>query len=145
MAVLNRSDPTLDRNLVRNALWRRGKASLGTQKGWRPDVPRLYDLYPDDARSKVCPGCGKGKAPHAEMCKQCRTRQGLPPGTTRPGRRKMTPEVLAEACELRLVDPSPTRIARKLISKTQYTSVASMAAALGIHFRSDDADAATAA
>jgi hypothetical protein len=141
MAALNRVEDTTARELVRHALWSRGKASLGKRGGWRPDVPKLFDLYPEDARSRVCPGCQKGKAPHAELCKACRIKSnragGVKPPATEPKPQCMSGEVLDEAKRLYVVDPSATRVARQLIDRTRYASVASMAASLRFYFNSD--------
>jgi predicted amidophosphoribosyltransferase len=63
-----------DRERIRRALWLMSRAGGGT--GAQPDrnIPQFFDLYPEAERAKVCPGCGKGKAPHAVLCKRCRTK-----------------------------------------------------------------------
>ncbi len=69
VAVLERREPTVKRALVQRALWIFARAGKGMPN--RPDARSLFDLYPDDVRSKVCPGCGEGKARHADLCKAC--------------------------------------------------------------------------
>jgi methionyl-tRNA synthetase len=61
----------------------------------RPDAPSFFDLYPDDKRARTCPNCGKGKAPHAEMCKVCRRK--LKPIRTHKQPTKIGERVLVEA------------------------------------------------
>lgn len=61
---------------ARNALWTAARAGQGRGLPPRPGSTTLDVLYPDHARSKVCPDCGGGKAPHAQRCKACARKAG---------------------------------------------------------------------
>jgi hypothetical protein len=123
LATLERRDDRIAREKVRRALWIAARG--GTGKGLPPRIGALgfFDLYPNERRSRTCPGCGAGKAPHAELCKQCRRRrnrtQATKPPRTAP---RLTAGVLLDAKRLydreqlaflaiveRLLDRTPTR------------------------------------
>lgn len=77
LAILERHTDSVPREWVIRGLWinmRSGSAGPGAPM--RPGAPRLHDLYPDDLRRKTCPGCGGGKARHADLCKSCRRKEG---------------------------------------------------------------------
>jgi hypothetical protein len=130
MAVLNRRGEEVPRKLVQRALWTRGVGSTGAQRGRRPGIPTFYELYPGDARSKICPGCGGGKAPHAQMCKLCR--RSADPSYMKPPthRRRVSDELLAEAREIHERTNNYHAAARAIFSRTAYKSIASCAQAL---------------
>ena len=73
--VLKGEDEEIDRKMVSRALWTGARGGLGKGLKPHPDAPTFFDLYPEDARSRKCPGCGEGKSPHAELCKQCRIKR----------------------------------------------------------------------
>lgn len=126
VAVLRRDQPTVSRALVRRALWSFGQNGKGRPR--RPDAASFFDLYPDDRRARTCPGCGKGKAPHAALCKACRRKAGYP---RRKPRHSVGPEVLAAAARDRAADGTPWRVlAERYIARTPYTNVGSLAGVL---------------
>lgn len=130
--VLGRRGETFPRKPVQRALWLRGKASNGTSEGWRPGVPRFFEMYPDDARSRVCPGCGGQKAQHAEMCKKCRRARGLysPPIA----KTQVRDELLAEARAVYDGGGTFRDAARVIIDRSSSKSVNALAATLGREF-----------
>lgn len=116
------------REKVRTGLWRAARYGQGKGAVPRPDAPGFFDLYPDDARSKVCPGCGEGKARHAEMCKACRKKAGGP----RAKRERMLSEDLSRTAHV-LYSTSGRSIlqtAEALVERSTYASAESMAQAL---------------
>lgn len=129
--VLARRDAEVDRDIVRRAVWVAGRGGTGKGLPMRPGAPGFFDLYPDDKRSRTCPGCGKGKAPHAKLCKQCRKaadrREGVRPPTAVT---RLSEEVIAEA--YRVYDDGATLMeaAEAVRERTPHTNVGSTAQAL---------------
>jgi hypothetical protein len=137
LATLERRDERIAREKVRRALWIAARG--GTGKGLPPRIsaPGFFDLYPNERRSRTCPGCGAGKAPHAELCKQCRRRrnhaEGVKPPRTAP---RLTAAILLEANGLYDCEQLAfLAIAERLLDRTPYTSAAALAHALGRQFR----------
>jgi hypothetical protein len=126
VAVLRRDAQTVPREVVRRALRSYGQNGRGMLA--RPDAASFFDLYPGDRRARTCPGCGKGKAPHAALCKACRRKAGYP---RRKPRHSVGPEVLAAAARDRAADGTPWRVlAERYIARTPYTNVGSLAGVL---------------
>ena len=137
LATLARRDERIAREKVRRSLWITARG--GTGKGLPPRIgaPGFFDLYPNERRSRTCPGCGAGKAPHAELCKQCRRRrnhaEGVKPPRTAP---RLTAAILLEAKNLYDHEQLAfLAIAEQLLDRTPYTSAAALAHALGRQFR----------
>jgi hypothetical protein len=139
--VLKRQDEVLPTSLVRRALWTAGRGGTGKGLPMRPDAVQLRDLYPDFVRSKVCPGCGEGKAPHAELCKACRTKRNRRDGITPPTvQTRIRGEVLAEALEHYREHGNMTEAARTVFDRTPHKSTASLVYALRREWKRAGAD-----
>ncbi len=149
-AILAGDVSELDRQDVRDWLWRAGRYGQGKGKPNRVGVPRLGELYPEYARSKICPGlpelgieCGRGKAPHAQLCRRCfgfkrRRDRGLRPTGSQivAERWHVGDHVLAEAKRLRdeeaLTFP---KLAERLLGQTPHRNARSLTWALRNRFR----------
>lgn len=129
VAVLRRDEPVIEREVVRRALWVFGTNGTGMPR--RPDSTSFFELYPGDGRSRICPHCKQGKAPHAEMCKKCRRlhdptyMRGGPPSQSR-----LTPEVIDRARTLIGTGKSVAATAQIIFDDTAYASVDSLQNAL---------------
>jgi hypothetical protein len=131
VAVLRRDEPTVSRTMVRHALWVFGQNGKGMPR--RPDALGLFDLYPDDQRARTCPGCGKGKAPHALLCKTCRRKQGRSNGHAPI---KIGEPVLADAYRAYTDENlSYLSVAERIIDRVPHTSVEGLAMSLSRAFK----------
>lgn len=122
--VLNERGPTFSRRHMQRALWITSRGSGG--KGAKMDVrvPSFFDLYPDDARAKVCPECRGPKARASEICGKCRKRRNRAE-RRRPERpRRLSDELIREAYELYVGPPERgvREVADMIVSRTPYTS-----------------------
>lgn len=135
--VLKRSEPDVDRALVRRALWVASRGGTGKGLPPRPDAIKFSELYPDEVRKKVCPGCGGGKAPHAELCKQCRIKADRRDGVRRAPRAqtRIRPELLIEAYRHYSAGNSIAAAARLIFARTAHTNIGSTTAALSREWR----------
>jgi len=127
-AALKRTVPTVDRQVAQKALWAAGRADAG--KGVAPiNRTTFADLYPDEVRKKVCPGCGQGKAPHAELCKRCRRKAG---GYKKPPTSKcqIRPELLEEAFAMHATGTSWPKVARAIFDRLPHRNVEAVTQAL---------------
>ena len=131
VAILKRDELTVGRELVRRALWCYGQNGHAVPR--RPDATSFFDLYPDDKRARTCPGCGGGKAPHAELCRACRRKAG---SSQRRGPRRIREPLIEFAYRL-YVDEQLTveQCAERIIDRTPHGSVPSLAHALGNAWR----------
>lgn len=131
LAVLNRRVEHVALADVRKALWISARAGQGKAMPPRPGATRLAELYPEHVRSRTCPECGGGKAPHAELCKQCRRKapiHGKKAGS-------VTAELLLEAKRLRDVERMTFRdIAVELQPRSRCTNSESLANSLREEF-----------
>lgn len=130
--ILSRRIKQLPSGRISSSLWRASREGQGKGMPPRPHTIKLGDLYPDAVRSKKCPRCGGGKAPHAEMCKQCRRRAGYPRGE-RPT--SVTPDLVEEARRLRLNGVPMKTIAEQLQPRTRCTNAMSVAHELRRQFQ----------
>ncbi|HYJ21348.1 MAG TPA: hypothetical protein VEW07_04925 [Solirubrobacterales bacterium] len=129
--VLKRQVETLPTKTVRRAVWTAGRGGTGKGLPRRPGAPTLESLYPDFVRSRTCPGCGTGKAPHAELCKRCRVAQNRRDGVKPPKPpTQIRPELIAEARAHYDAGNSVASAAAEIIDRTPHTNVASTAQAL---------------
>lgn len=119
----------MEREVVRRALWVSGRSgSKGKGAPPRPDAKGFFDLYPEDKRSRTCPGCGEGKAPHAEMCKACRRKAGGPRPTVIA---RISEDVITEGYRIyRDEGESILTCAERLYERTALRNVESLAAGL---------------
>lgn len=132
VSILARRDDIVDRDIVRRAMWVAGRGGTGKGLPMRPGAPGFFDLYPADKRSRTCPGCGHGKAPHAEMCKPCRTKANRRDGTRPPTAiTRLSDEVIAEAYALYSENGmSLMEAAESVFERTPHRNVGSTAQAL---------------
>lgn len=134
--MLRRDVATIDRQLVRRALWIAGRQGAGKGMPMRPDAVKFSDLYPDEVRSRTCPSCGGGKAPHAELCKRCRVkddrRRGRRPPRTQT---KLRAELIEEAYGLYADGASLREAAAAIFERTPHRNVGSVAQALSREFK----------
>jgi hypothetical protein len=135
-AILRGDIDQLDRETVRRGLWMAGRYGQAKGMPMRPG-PLFFDLYPGDARSRTCPGCGKGKAPHALLCKPCRVRRnrregiGTPRAVTR-----IRDELFEEAYRLHVEDGlTVADVADRIFERTPHTNIGSTTQALRREWR----------
>jgi hypothetical protein len=136
VAILRRDEATVERELVRRALWCFGTNGRGQQR--RPGATSFFELYPDDKRARVCPHCGKSKAPHAEMCKACRKQRD--PTYARGGPRsqsKVSDAVLERAKQLLRNGQTMIGVARILLDDTPHKSAESLAQSIRKQLRKE--------
>jgi predicted amidophosphoribosyltransferase len=130
--VLRRDQPTVSRDLVQRAVWIFGQNGKGMPR--RPDATSFFDLYPEDERAKICPGCGKGKSPHAKLCKLCRRKRTSPRPPT--AVIHISEEVLTEAyAAYRNEGLTLLALAEQLLDRVPHRSAGSLAGALSAGFR----------
>jgi hypothetical protein len=133
VAVLRRDEPTVPRSKVRHALWVYGQNGRGMPR--KPDSRSFFDLYPDDKRARTCPGCGRGKAPHAELCKQCRKKRGRGNNGGR-AQIRIGERVLADAYRAYREENLPyLAVAQRFIDRVPHTSVEGLAATFAKAFK----------
>jgi hypothetical protein len=138
VAILSRTEPTVDRELVRRALWIASRSgTVGRGAPPRPGAAQFFDLYPDVQRAQTCPGCGRGKAPHAELCKQCRIQQDRLEGRKPPFAPVRIPDHVIETAYRAYVDEglSIKATARRFFDQTPSKSVDSFANSLSNEWR----------
>ena len=134
--VLKRRVDTVPLALVRRAVWTAGRGGTGKGLPTRPDAVSFADLYPDHVRSKVCPECGEGKAPHAKLCKRCRTKQNRRDGVTPPRvATQLRGELLQEAYERYCAGATVMDTAESIFDRTPHRNVGSTAQALSREWR----------
>jgi hypothetical protein len=138
VAVLQRRDEHVDRDKVRRAVWAAGRGGTGKGLPMRPGAPGFFDLYPDDKRSRTCPGCGHGKAPHAELCRTCRRTKGRPVGNRRVA--SVSDDILTRAYQAYQADErlSLAATAARFLEHVPHSSAESLAAALSKGWRDRD-------
>jgi hypothetical protein len=121
LALLNRHESQVDLAEVRRSLWLAAREGQGKGTPPRPGSTLLADLYPDYVRSKVCPECGGGKAPHAQLCRQCRRKN--PTQTTQPRQpSSVTEDLIFEAKRLYDDGHSMLAAARAIQPRTRCTN-----------------------
>lgn len=130
--VLARRDTKICREVVRRALWVSGRGGTGKGLPMRPDAVGFFDLYPDDRRSRTCPDCGHGKAPHAELCKRCRVTANRRDGRRPPrSTTRLSDEIITEAYALYSENGmSLLEAAESVFERTPHKNVGSTANAL---------------
>ena len=134
VAILRRDEPTVPRTMVRHALWVYGQNGKGMPR--KPDAAGLFDLYPTDQRSRTCPGCGKGKAPHAALCKNCRRGQGRNGNGNNGQPTRIGEQVLADAYRAYSEESlSLLSVAERFIDRVPHTSVEALAMSLSRRFK----------
>jgi hypothetical protein len=136
--VLNERGDTFSRKQIRRALWI--AAGQGGGAGSQPDVrvPGFFDLYPDDARRKVCPECGGPKAGHAAICQGCRIKRDKAEGRKPPRQPVRLSDALVEEAYRLYVGP-PERgyveVADLIFDRSASRSVHSLANTLRYTFK----------
>lgn len=136
VALLARRDDTVSRGTVRRSLWVAARNGQGKGMPPRPDATGFFDLYPHDGRSKVCPGCGGGKAPHAAMCKQCRKSADKRDGVSPPrAELRLREDLIAEAYERYTAGATVLTAAESIFERTPHRNVASTAQGLSKAWR----------
>lgn len=142
IGVLEGDITEFSRERMRRALWRAAAAGGSTGSTFSTVVPSLYELYPERQPLK-CPGCGGGKARHAELCKQCRKRADRKNGTNRfaTSTTKLRPEQIAEATRRAANGEAVFNIAASMIRQTPYSSIESLAHAISYRIKQEEAAA----
>lgn len=132
VAILKRSQDELPISHVRRVLWTGTRAGGGKGAPPRVDRPQLRELYPEFVRSKECPRCGKGKAPHAELCKACRKKQDRVDGWSPPKAKVKIREELILSAHRRYWEDGATMIlaAEEIFGETGHRTVDSTMNAL---------------
>lgn len=134
--ILRRDVESIDRQLVRRALWVAGRQGTGKGMPMRPDAVSFAELYPEEVRSRTCPGCGGGKAPHAELCKRCRVKRNRREGRRPPrAQSKLRSELVEEAYGLYSQGSSLMDAAEAIFERTPHRNVGSVAQALSREFK----------
>jgi hypothetical protein len=134
-AVLERRDPQVPREWARRATWASARAGLGKGAKARPGAVSFFDLYPADRRSRICPGCGEGKAPAAALCKACRRKQGGPGAAPPRVKPRISDETLAAAYVVYEGGTALLGVAEQFIERVPHRSVASLAQMLSKGFK----------
>jgi hypothetical protein len=126
----------VDRELVRRALWTAARGGTGKGLPPRPGAPQFRDLYPEEVQSRICPRCGEGKAPHAELCKGCRRKQNRREGKKPPASQAwLRDELVAEAYGHYEAGESLVTCAERIFDRVPHRNVGSIAHALSQAFR----------
>jgi hypothetical protein len=138
LRLLDGREKMVPQEQVNRSLRLAAQEGQGIALGSRPGSKAIDDLYPDRGGVLTCPSCGGRKVAKAEMCRSCRL---LNVGWVRPGGisqrpRSMTPPVLEEARQLRLVEGLPWReVALRVMPRTRCRTVESVRTGLHLEFR----------
>jgi len=120
----------IERETIRRSLWVAGRDGMGKGMPMRADTVSFFDLYPEDARSMVCPGCGESKSRHANQCKACKELDEKLNGPKPRFRRKSAlacrPDLMDRARVMYDAGDTMISIARRLLDETPYRSAESL-------------------
>lgn len=135
LALLNGHQDMVELWRVGRCLWLAGREGQGRGLPERPGSTQLADLYPDAVRSKVCPECGGGKAPHATLCRNCRRKAGPMHPSARGQPSSVTDEIVLEAKRLHDQGMAIAQAARRLHGRTRCHNSESLANVLRERFQ----------
>lgn len=121
----------IERASVRRGLWMARRQGIGLPGA--ADVPTFTQLYPDAVRSRTCPDCGNGKAPHATRCRSCARAAGAYSGMPQSGgagSKALGEAVIVDAWDLYLHHASTRVAAEAVLGRTRRRSVQALERAL---------------